>query len=132
MPMYAWACKVCGLQFDSFWKMADKPKEEICPDCQGTATQQVTHCAVLGEEAAWLESVKTVVDKDGGEHCQRFLEDPSRANYKRWMAGEKIRPLEPGEPVGRHPKPSKSQRIKELADGAMKKLHEARKVEVKP
>jgi hypothetical protein len=49
------------------------------------------------EEPAWLRKTVEIVDKDGGRHCQEFIKHPTRANYRKWMKGESIRPIEPGE-----------------------------------
>ena len=46
------------------------------------------------DDASWLPSVLEVVDKEGGPHCQRFLQNPTRQNYKAWMKGEHIVPME--------------------------------------
>jgi hypothetical protein len=52
----------------------------------------------------WIKSVLEVVDKDSqAPHVQNFVKDPTRRNYKAWMKGEGIRPLESGE--SKKPKP---------------------------
>ena len=49
------------------------------------------------EDPMWLNGTLEVVNKDGGPHCQDFLKNPNRSNYKSWMKGEGLRPLEEGE-----------------------------------
>lgn len=133
MPAYDYRCTQCDLIHETFYRMNDKPKTIPCPECGGESVSHPSIGAILGDEAAWLNSVREVVDPSGGEHCQRFLRDPSRANYKDWMQKSNLRHLEPGEE--RRAKPSKAEREREKkarTDKAMKALHEARKVTVKP
>lgn len=51
----------------------------------------------LPDMASWIPSVLDVVDKDSTKpHVVEFRKNPTRENYKKWMKGEGIRPLEPG------------------------------------
>lgn len=132
MPAYDYRCTECEMIHEAFYRMADKPKTIPCPECGGESVSYPSIGAILGDEAAWLKSVTEVVDHEGGAHCQRFIADPTRENYKKWMKESKIRPMEPGEEKRR--KPSKADREKakkQRTDSAMKALHESRKITVK-
>lgn len=132
MPLHQWECPDHG-EFEESFKIADKPKYCPCPECGKASRQVVTIGAILGDEAAWLNSVCEVVDPEGGAHCQQFLNNPTRSNYKKWMKESNLRPLEPGEERRRKPTAADRERAKkERTDSAMKALHEARKVTVKP
>lgn len=77
-----------------------------CPVCQGQATRiiSVSGPNLNNDDAPWIKSVLEVVDKEGGAHCQEFLRNPTRRNYRAWMQKEGIRPMEPGErPIKREP-----------------------------
>lgn len=131
MPAYDYRCLGCELIHEAFYKMADKPKTIPCPECGEKSISYPSVGAILGDEAGWLNSVTEVVDKQGGEHCQRFLADPTRDNYKKWMKGSGVRPMESGEE--RRSKPTqadKAQARKQRTDRAMKTLHESRKIKV--
>lgn len=99
MPIYDFECKRCGKRKEFFYKVADCPAFVFCPKCSGEMVKIISVNGVntANQDAEWLKSVREVVDKEGGPHCQAFLKDPTRDNYKRWMKGEGIRPLEPGE-----------------------------------
>lgn len=98
MPTYELKCDNCHLLADITCKIADRPQSGVdCPDCSGTLRRQVEKTSVRGEEAAWLRSTAEVADPDGGQHCQEFIQDPTRSNYRAWMKGEGLRPMEPGE-----------------------------------
>ena len=94
-----------------------------CPNCQHENPEQNTFCRECGtallltcsqcggeakrifspgnnhpnEDAEWIRSVREVVDKEGGPHCQAFLKDPTRTNYENWKKTEGLRHLESGE-----------------------------------
>ena len=102
-PAYDFHCDACDFDVEHVCKMADRPSTIGCPSCGGNMNQVPSLPAVLGDEAAWLKSVTEVVNKDGGPHCQRFLKDPSRSNYRAWMKGENLRPMEPGEQTWKKP-----------------------------
>jgi hypothetical protein len=53
------------------------------------------------ENPSWMYKTLEVVNKDGGRHCQEFLKNPNRDNYKGWLNGEGLRPLEEGESMKR-------------------------------
>jgi hypothetical protein len=71
--------------------------------CQGIACKIISIPGpnLASESPDWIKSIREVVDKDGGRHCQEFLKDPTRVNYKKWMCGEGVRHLEVGEKPGR-------------------------------
>jgi hypothetical protein len=98
MPIFQLKCQSCGNEF-----------ERICPvksrlfqncECGGwTKTIPAVHGAnCFNDSAGWIKSVTEVVSKDDPRpHVQAFLKDPTRSNYRAWMKGEGLRPLENGE-----------------------------------
>lgn len=98
MPSYDYRCDCGAYAEDVFFKLDEKPDVVICPVCNENEMKQVPAIGVIiGDEAAWLKSVTEVVDRDGGVHCQKFIQDPTRENYREWMKKEGLRPMEPGE-----------------------------------
>lgn len=96
MPLYDFACRRCGRVFEAMGRMDDVT---MTCTCGGTAERLIGVGRGYRADADWLESVAAVVDKDSSRpHVRAFLAEPSRANYRRWMAGEGVRPLEAGEP----------------------------------
>ena len=62
MPIYAFACKECGHQFDRLQKLSD-PDPEICPSCGAAAIRrQVTAPSFRLAGSGWYE---TDFKKDG-------------------------------------------------------------------
>ena len=96
-------CQECGYVQETFiTTMKRVPQVLTCVKCGGTAKRIIslsrTNHGVYNEDSGWLKSVREVVDKDPKKaHCQAFIKNPTRTNYKNWMRGEGIRPLEPGE-----------------------------------
>jgi hypothetical protein len=65
--------------------------------CGGVAKRIVSRGVVNteNEAPAWLRSVLEVVDKTNpAPHVQAFVRHPTRTNYRRWMQGEGIRPVD--------------------------------------
>ena len=86
-------------------------KIAYCPLCG----KRLRHVPAIGlvqgdEPTPWLRSITDVVNKEGGEHCQRFINHPTRDNYRAWMKGEGLRPMEPGEEARRRPTPQEKER----------------------
>lgn len=83
--------------------MLDCPESTKCPYCRERTTKIISVPGVntASESSDWIKSITEVVNKDGGQHCQAFLKDPTRANYKTWMAKEGVRHVEHGEQLGR-------------------------------
>lgn len=95
MPLYDFECRVCGRVFEA---MAAVAAEEGRCACGGSAGRLVGVGRAYRADAPWLETVAAVVEKDSPKpHVRAFLAEPSRANHRRWMRGEGIRPLEEGE-----------------------------------
>lgn len=95
MPLYDFACGVCGRVFEAMAAMDGG--DGVCA-CGGTARRLVGVGRAYRADAAWIESVAAVADKDSDRpHVRAFLAAPSRATYRRWMRGEGLRPLEDGE-----------------------------------
>ena len=98
MPIYDYQCRICDHVHERIVK-ANSTNVFDCPKCDRpyTCKRIITASGVyLGnDDAAWIKTVLEVVDKDSkAAHTQRFLKNPSRANYKAWMKGEGLRPLE--------------------------------------
>ena len=103
MPLYDFACRVCGRVFEAMAPMDQI--EDVCA-CGGSAKRLLSIGRGYRADADWLPSVTAVVDKDSSApHVRAFLAEPSRANYRRFLRGEGIRPQEPGEERARRPDP---------------------------
>lgn len=119
MPIYDYECTYCGHIHERI-EHADDQMSKRCPSCELlTAIRIISYgnSAYLGnEDAPWLKSVREVV---GGEtrEGREFLRDPTRANYRAWMARKGVRPLEPGEKGGRQSSGIDEQRtVRQLAE----------------
>ena len=80
-----------------------KQKKVDCSVCGKKAVRIISvagqFCA--NQDAPWIKSVLEVVDKaNPAAHVQEFVRNPTRANYKTWMKGEGIRPLDHSEHGG--------------------------------
>lgn len=103
MPLYDFACRVCGREFEAMAPMDQV--EEVCA-CGGSSRRLIAVGRGYRADADWLPSVTDVVDKtSSAPHVRAFLAEPSRANYRRFLRGEGIRPQEAGEERGRRPDP---------------------------
>lgn len=87
---------------DEYFSISECPSEIQC-QCEGIAAKiiSIPGANLNTESPDWIKSITEVVDKEGGKHCQDFLRDPTRDNYKKWMKVEGVRHLEPGEKLGR-------------------------------
>ena len=116
-------------------ELCDAERQEItCPKCRKKAKRiiSVGHMFVDDENAPWIRSVLDVVDKDSTKpHVQEFMRNPTRENYKKWMKGEGIRPLDHNEhgapPVFRKPEVDLSGVHKEV----FRKFQERHRLEVR-
>jgi putative FmdB family regulatory protein len=123
-------CTKCGNVSEELCH--SKQKKSTCPMCGKTSKRIISFGKVYtgNESPAWLASVLDVVDKTNpAPHVQAFVKNPTRGNYKAWMAGEKIRPADHtehgGPPVFKKPERSEYERqqiTKELFE-----RHRARK-----
>ena len=126
MPVYQVKCNSCGREDEVITGVLDR--ETPCRSC-GAPTGRIPsirgpNCS--GESADWIRSVLEVVDKESQSlHTRRFLKDPTRENYKAWMKGEGIRPLEPGE-RNRKEEPDRRARIDYMA----RKRQERNRIEI--
>ena len=124
MPLYDFECGVCGEITESIEEYGTDFIE--CRQCGKLAKKIITMSGVhLGNEDAqgWIRSVTEVVDKDNpAPHVQEFIKNPTRRNYKRWMKGEGLRPLEPGE---RHKPPNEDRSA--IRQREMWRRHQQRK-----
>lgn len=118
MPLYDYECKKCGRITEHFAK-ADERLELVC-ECGGDVRRIISisgqYCG--NQDAPWLKSVVDVVDKTSRKpHVRAFVENPTRSNYKRWMQGEGIKPVDHTEhgapPVARKPEPTDTSRIRQ-------------------
>lgn len=93
MPIYDYECGSCEAITERYAKINDDIQS--CEQCGSDAYRiiSVSGHYTGNEDAAWLKSVVEVVDKDPSKtHCQDFIKNPTRSNWKKWMAGEGIRP----------------------------------------
>lgn len=93
MPIYDFECGKCGAIHERYSKI----EEEVvaCEGCGADSHRIISssghYCA--NEDAPWLRTVLDVVDKDPSKpHCVEFRKNPTRSNWRRWMAGEGIKP----------------------------------------
>lgn len=89
-----------------------KQKKLKCPKCGKTAKRIISVAGQYmgNQDAPWIKSVLDVVDKSNpAAHVQAFVKNPTRANYKAWMKGEGIRPMDHtekgGPPMAHRPGP---------------------------
>ena len=97
MPLYDFRCDACGLVFERFASYEDRENE--CPEC-GRSCERILSLGkhTYREDAAWIESVLDVVDKeDSGLATKRFLEHPTRSNMSAWMKEKGLRHMADGE-----------------------------------
>ena len=123
MPLYDFRCEQCEAVSEHMAEADEKSRR--CEECGGLMNRLLSwrDSNVLREEAPWLKSVLEVVAKDSSKvETKEFLRYPTRANYKRWMKAEGIRPLEPGEA-------DKNRRDRERAEQAFEKGQAARLME---
>lgn len=74
-----------------------KQKKIDCPVCKKSAKRiiSVNGQYTANQDAPWLKSVLDVVDKTStAPHVKEFLKHPTRENYKNWMKGENIKPMD--------------------------------------
>ena len=127
MPLYDYECPSCGAVTEH---IAETYEEFLpCPKCKNLAERIISVSGVntANEDADWIRSVTEVVDKEGGEHCQRFLKNPTRSNMRNWMRKEGLRHLEPGETQHRRPPQTEGP----STDKLMRELQKARRLEVR-
>jgi putative FmdB family regulatory protein len=105
MPIYDFECGSCEAVTERYAKIEEEvlPCEQCASDAHRIISASGHYCGNQG--AGWLKSVIDVVDKDPTKpHCVEFIKNPTRANHRKWMEGEGIRPMEPGEkPITREP-----------------------------
>jgi hypothetical protein len=119
MPVYAVKCELCGVEDEILVGINDR--KTICRKCNAGWTTRIpavrgSNCA--NDDTPWVRTVLEVVDRSSTKpHVQEFLKNPTRSNYKAWMKGEGLRPLENGE---------KSEKFKFNAERHAEKIMEAR------
>jgi len=94
LKLWDFKCKACGKIFEDIVEAGELAVKCRCGD---EANRIFTPSGVFtaNEDAAWIKTVLEVVDKDDKSiHTQRFIKNPTRSNYKEWMKGEGLRPLE--------------------------------------
>ena len=95
MPLYDVQCNSCSFTEEVIASI--NQEDFVCSQCGKQARKIITVSSThsFENEAPWIRSVLEVVEKNSGKaHCERFLKEPTRANYKAWMKGEGIRPME--------------------------------------
>lgn len=74
-----------------------KQKKVDCSVCGKTAKRIISmgRVNIANDAPGWLRSTLEVVDRSNpASHVQEFVKQPTRANYRAWMKGEGIRPLD--------------------------------------
>lgn len=133
MPIYEFACPICGFTTEMFTTMG--VEFAGCPNCQGEARKQFSfgQSAPYQEESPWIRTVTEVVSKDG-EHAvdREFLKNPTRKNYQAWMKYHKLIPVENehGGPPTRKV-PDRSGERKRIADFCFQRHQERQRIEVR-
>ena len=98
MPIYNFKCHSCENEFERVCSIEDRFFQKCECGRWGKIIPSVHGPNCSSESASWIPSVLEVVDKKSkAPHVQSFLKDPTRSNYREWMRGEGIRPLENGE-----------------------------------
>jgi len=108
LKLYDYECKLCEYIFEA---LADENTIVYCKKCGGYTKRIISAPGGTNanQDADWIRSVREVVDKDGGPHCQEFLKWPTRGNLEKWMKVEGIRHFEKGEAV--RPPPVDTRRV---------------------
>ena len=108
-------CKTCDEITEFLVRTDPVPGQQVCPICNGYAEKIFSVSFTAPVDSAWVSSVLEVVDKHSTDpHCTEFLKHPTRSNYKNWMKGEGLRPLEPGEKVKRPNQKARRERTKKV------------------
>ena len=120
-------CKLCGFVFEAM-TFGDELNPEgndiiYCKRCGGYTKRLISVPGVntYNQDAPWIRSVREVVDKDGGPHCQEFLKHPTRDNLNNWMKVEGVRHFEKGEPI--KPTPTDTSKIEKEVWEKHRKRH---------
>lgn len=75
-----------------------KKKKSTCPECGKQSKRIISvgnRSKEFNESPTWMKSVLEVVDRENpAKHVQEFVKNPTRRNYKAWMKGEGIRPVD--------------------------------------
>lgn len=96
MPLHDYKCSDCGFVHEEIVSWDER--FATCPACRSQSKRiYLSFNGIEHGAPDWMHDTLEVVDKDGGAHCQEFLRHPNRDNYKNWMKGEGLRPMEEGE-----------------------------------
>ncbi len=130
MLVHDYECKSCGNISEHYIVNYDNIPDIIpCPVCNNVAHKIFSKAKTPITDAAWIRDVLEVVQKDSDKrHCQEFLHNPTRDNYKIWMKKEGVRHIEAGEKPGR-PKPAPSQNV--ITEKLMKQRMRKRRIEIR-
>lgn len=126
MILYDFKCSSCGDITESI--QAISTTEIECPTC-GKEAHRIISCSGVNtqnEDAAWIRTVVDVVDKESkAPHVVEFRRNPTRTNYKRWMALEGLRPLESHEYRGSK---AGQDRVREITDIVLREQQKKRSI----
>lgn len=131
MPLYDYSCDTCMMTTESLEPIGTEYIE--CPHCGRTAQKILSFRSepVWNEDAEWIRSVLDVVDKsNNAPHVAEFRRYPTRENYRKWMAGEGIRPLESGENRTKSRRDKESQSIRDIARSVLRMRSDRRRIEL--
>ena len=115
MIVHDYECHLCEAITEKFVDSSNIPDAIKCPNCIGLATKIVSMRNTDTVDSSWIGSVVDVVQKNSNDpHCTEFIKHPTRHNYKKWMKGEGLRPLEDGEKQSYLTKPDRESKLKSL------------------
>ena len=130
MPIYDYECEQCGYIWESFAHIDEEVIDCANERCGGKAKRLlgVPGVNVANQDSPWIRSVREVVEKNSGKpHCEEFLKNPTRANYKKWMKAEGLRPLESGEKTQ---KPDEKTIHRKITDEVYQKHRQRNMIEI--
>jgi len=126
MPLYDYECQTCGLVEEHIAAMNEEIVELTCGH-PGWRIISISGVNTANQDADWIRSVCDVVDKDPSKpHCREFIKNPTRENYMKFLKGEGLRPMEPGEKP-RRPAPVNESRLLKLG---LESLRKRRRIEI--
>lgn len=93
MPIYEFACDVCGNTTEAHFHLADKPEAISCPHCPGTAQ------SIISKTAIFIDTVRDVPwlsDFASKRKEARFGAKPieTRTEYKQYLKDNDLRPTD--------------------------------------
>jgi putative FmdB family regulatory protein len=79
MPLYEYACEVCGHQFEKIQKFSD-PLVSSCPECEGKVNKLVSSPAIQFKGTGWY--ITDYARKPSGGQAESSGDGPSEKEKK--------------------------------------------------